>query len=198
LHLYNLEAAIFNPFLKILQHASLSALKMLKHGLSLFLVTAALESGRDAFQQFTQTSCHILLKFDPLSGGQAEHNGSVSVTEIVDVALVGELGRTVLILFEKSFDRGGSSGAGQAGDEDIEPIMCHLKTNAERTERTVLSDNLLDRLYSFHGGDSEILLRDLPAQTVRGEFHGARGVARGWCTFDGATGDAFLACHDGV
>ncbi len=154
---------------------------MLQRGLPPVGIPPAFKHGGDGFHEFFNNIFHVLLETHTLAGGEGQHDRGVGITEVVDIALVGQRHMLSLAFLQQPADRCGAPGAGGAGDEHIEPVVLHGQTEMQCAQCAVLTDNLFQRCDVLDAVDAEHGRCASPAEGAGGKLPMEPAAFHGLC-----------------
>ena len=167
LHLHQRETGLAHAMLEPLDQLLLPGFEVLDREFEPALEILPVEHPGQARREVAQQLVELVAEHDAAAGGHAQQLGLLRVGEVVDerqvvrrCALGGQRSQVQL-------DRRHPSGAGEAGDEDVEPQRLDRKAELERPDRAFLADDPVRRLDLRRGVARKPSLRAPPPQVAR-------------------------------
>ena len=128
--------------LELLEHLGLFIPVSLDDLFLLVEIGLVLEDERKLLLQSLNQVLHLFFETIALPGRKDEHMGHVGILEVIDIAeIVGDF-PLYIHLFEDTFDRRKTTGAGQPGDKDVIADASDIKTQVNRFQGPLLADDL--------------------------------------------------------
>jgi hypothetical protein len=163
----------FEAFLVALPH-------LLLNGLPAGAVFLTLEHGRDRRTQLLHQALHIVAQYPATTRGQTQRVRAVRRLEVVHVNPVGRRRLVGSPVFEKATHHGVLADARRPEREQVVALLPDADAEADRLDRPVLTDDILERLEIVRGLECE-----LGRIRQTGErFDGQGGQRRHWQYLD--------------